>query len=1446
MLTRPPVSSTSRPPLPTRSVTIGQQYPHTQQLRRPAPPSRLSSVRSASGPSQHVNLDEYDSAWRNEVAQKNNASLGHVESGEDVAEEGRPRKKAKIESEGIMVSSPTDLNDEVHDIPPDEAHALLPGAPMPLPPGPQPALRKPAPKNQLNHDPLRKATGLQPSAIAIRLPAPKSIADFSPWSGTHPEDVLNETIIKGGYYDKPPNPSQNETNSARHSIWPNLSQKNNVALHTLSHLFTQVLEKRAAMGRITAPSSFKPPPRVTVTDTKREAWLKDLANLAIPLRRQSRTIPHGIRGKGLLEQCLAKEIPLSRAIWLAKCVGANELRAFRRKGVSGTAGAQGEAKWLRDWTVGVQQFFEGVVAECGKEDWRKQIDYAIKLTSSLYTEGLVEKEEYLDWVVRMLGSAEEKNLPLWAIMVQIYWKELVKSGYRGRRLATAILEHLHGLEAQTSTACVALKERLRKLIAILAVTEQGCLVVPATWEKYKHLLSPVERAIPVHLRVAVTSVTRRNERLAAPMTRTSRNTRSRMLRLVDLLDAVDLRLDIVKLASQCLALLPDINGLVSGLLSWTSSSFRSGDARVYVAAGVLEQLYKAGYDIDNAISAYLQTDVEITPAETKNVGLVVAQLVQRDCFAVGVYLQWLIVNGAASTRSSPTPTASILTALPREKIPRQLASLREALLARYGLVAHESAAICSMSDGITLDLQEGSTKYIDRSGMLQSLSTSARSTLSTSLVQRIALQAKHDGITNANFCLLRDVFEQACQHLAISALIVATTATDDFAALASATDTLATYALALAALGQLSPLFHALYNQHVQLRTHRDFDRTFLLALLRLAVRLPGLDPSVAILLKNDLILCDQRSSAAACSPASDNLVSIIAEQLDSDDQIDAVFASGNTMDEATFNRVFLRVMARADGVGNDGKTAQSRLCGWVEQLRVIDAPELEKLGKEYVSLVMSKGDVMVAIPAGVVALVASGCLTIDSIYPTSGACDQPSVALSWLRFLAEPLTLGTFTTSELYAFELQRQQFCDEEHVKVTELLCRVADLDTPATESTWVMNLSLRLNVASKGEQSLLDDRRLPGSVSKTILQCKRPIARILDLCEIIHTADALNIAVTINWLQAQALTPGSSNWNGEIRHALLEAFRSDSVVWPQLLSAAPPEMLKSIHESAVDLVLLAASSGSQDNDAATAKMTERCCMLMDLTYPAVCTHDNTHVFTTVSDRIKVITTALGESDIASQHQLVANLQTLLHVLALYSSSPSETSDTQARVRVSTVLLSLLARPLQQQGSPLPQDTMECIHDVAALYIDALSPAELSGLLKALPVPAAKSHYFASLLPDSRPQDANLALATRVPASRPSRALPPSAAARPPAPVRPRPPFPQSGSAVPFPQPGSAVPLEIIPPRQATQQVPIPSEVKYAPFQVKRWEVLPDATPTVGENDCAIGLGMFGARKV
>lgn len=203
----------------------------------------------------------------------------------------------------------------------------------------------------------------------------KGTADFFPWTGNHPEDVVNELTTKQGSCEKPSATSANS--SARPTLWTSLRHRS--GLQILSTLFVSTLQQRQSLGTITANCTFKPPPRVTLTETRREAWLKDFADLNIPLRRLSRRIPHGIIGKVLLDQCLTKNIPITRAIWLAKCVGANEIRSIKRKGTSGPFAFGGETRWIRDWTKSVEGFLESLVGECGTLKWRDRMAYRYDL-----------------------------------------------------------------------------------------------------------------------------------------------------------------------------------------------------------------------------------------------------------------------------------------------------------------------------------------------------------------------------------------------------------------------------------------------------------------------------------------------------------------------------------------------------------------------------------------------------------------------------------------------------------------------------------------------------------------------------------------------------------------------------------------------------------------------------------------------------------------------------------------------------------------------------------------------------------------------------------------------------------------------------------------------------------------------------------------------------------
>ena len=153
-------------------------------------------------------------------------------------------------------------------------------------------------------------------------------------------------------------------------------------LQNFSQFILSVLQQRHKEGLIKTPTTFRVPPRVTLTDQKREQYLRDLANPSQSLRRLARGVPHGIRGRHLLEQVCSKNVPVNRAIWFIRVISVNELRAVKRKGLTRGAMESVESKWVVEWTGQVALFLETVIEECGKEKknevsqrWRLRMTY---------------------------------------------------------------------------------------------------------------------------------------------------------------------------------------------------------------------------------------------------------------------------------------------------------------------------------------------------------------------------------------------------------------------------------------------------------------------------------------------------------------------------------------------------------------------------------------------------------------------------------------------------------------------------------------------------------------------------------------------------------------------------------------------------------------------------------------------------------------------------------------------------------------------------------------------------------------------------------------------------------------------------------------------------------------------------------------------------------------
>ncbi|KAK5133453.1 hypothetical protein LTR08_007695 [Meristemomyces frigidus] len=1360
----------------------------------------------------------------------------------------------------------------------------------------------------------RRADGVEPPPAAVRLPPPKNIADFSPWSGHHPEDVLNEAVVKAGYCDKGPGANQSECNSAKPSIWQNLSSKNNMGLQTLSYLFTQVMDKRQILGKCTAPSTFKPPPRVTVTDTKREAWLRDLANPDVPLRKQSRTIPHGIRGKLLMDQCLGKNIPLQRAVWLAKCVGANELRAFRRKGVSGVAAASGESKWVREWTVHVEQFLEGVIATCGQPEWQSRMNYAVRLTTGFYVEKLVDLDHYLVWIVSCLSNAIMERLPIWIVMARIYWDDIVKSLRRGRRLAEAVLERLSLItqedvesslsggnrelevlqasaeasiqaNAEVATTQVevssnieqadadpkiaqasaeatririiadsirALKSRLQKIIAALAITQRGCLVIPHTWEKYRRLLTPaaVPRAGPTRI---ADSIHTRNERLRGPLAKSPTSLRSTLLDLYGKLDAAGLQIDSNQLTDVCLVTVPSINSLISALLEWASSPYRHGASRLYLTARVISNIRAMGHDTDSNILTYLAAPISRALVQVNELYKTVGELIRLGSFAVGRYMQWLISSGALYTGQEMKCATGLLASLPVERLTPHVFNLRQTLLSRLETPSRlrEHAELVQASvDAFETALSKSSVELPHSTQFPDGASLPVKIALAEHVSRSVRSLSKQARLGLGQFCLLRGVLETLSDVPTLVELMVSTSCTENPVLLATIADTVLRHAGSLAALGQLQNLTECIVERYRVLRSQQPLDRTLISAVIALERKLADTGPLLAHLV-SDAAICDQQVSLAVCSPASDSLIGMHASSLDCDADIDAVFASGNSMDDQLMHRVFVRIVQRANKLQAVDSGPVSKLSAWLNQLRLVGGSSFDQLSSNYVrSLVKASGEGSASVGA-VIALIASGCVSFNFVVTSAKDCGTRQAASLAMQLLLSPNAANVpLPVTETYRFQAMQAQCRSEQVETVCTLLCTACEDASFSVSDANVVDLLISCTTSDpcftkrvfeqlcKRPSLLANAGRLANTF---LMRSAPPVSTIKALSPdvIMKLAHPLSVQPCAGILEYYEKFEASKgiDCNKSVQDALIEAIVSGNEVWPQLLEAVPKPVKRGLHDWALGQLLLAANRPRGNDASASREILGRYMDVADVTVDSLKDRDATATLVGLTERLREVEKQLGEMDFmtydAHESMLAFDrmLRIMLHICTLYTTPSLTETETckQARGNLLLVLCALLVHPKSQM-----QNLAEYIGDVASLLADGLPEATLVGVARsAATTKLVDARVHAILGTTLGATDAWLALASQIqpPGTQQQRALAKHASQIPQASAR----SGAQGPALGGPQRAW--------PHVGAHRAPV--EMKMTPFPLRRWEIMPDATPTMGENDSSLSVALFGARK-
>ncbi|KAK9322206.1 hypothetical protein V1517DRAFT_324025 [Lipomyces orientalis] len=539
--------------------------------------------------------------------------------------------------------------------------------------------------------------------------------DFFPWKGTHGEDSLTESYIQHGFEDKPF--LSNETGSARAILHGPLRQ--NASLNALSIFMMNAIDKRQELNKIMPPTTFKPPPRVTLTDHKREAWLRDLASSSVPLRRLSRTIPHGVRNRVLVEQCCNKAVPIHRAVWFARCVGANELRGLKRKGTHASI-SDAETQWVREWTIQFTAFIEKVVSECGQlgdavakqtgpiPKWRERMEYAIRFASHLYSEDLIDRNYFLDWTITQFEKSSPYRIPISLLIVRLFWSQIISHPAKSRKLAEALLHHVKlisgDLESQTLQA-ESYRQLLHKLstcVYKLSCTSSDAFVMPGNWPSIRPVLQRALALVNIDNRgsenvfekiaLANTSLAHQQSLLSLSGTLSNNSEEEQRERLLVVLRNVTAPYDIDQISDELLIAVsmppPSYDGneykrLVHVLCEWAVCSSHGQTGPIDLATSMLKKWVSLGKPVFDSIFSLFDTFLDMNGLDLDMFKILLKQLLDKEVFAADYYIRRVIARGIfllPAFKDKIRCHGFILAHLPLDGYPLSLQNQRDILL----------------------------------------------------------------------------------------------------------------------------------------------------------------------------------------------------------------------------------------------------------------------------------------------------------------------------------------------------------------------------------------------------------------------------------------------------------------------------------------------------------------------------------------------------------------------------------------------------------------------------------------------------------------------------------------------------------------------------------------------------------------------------------------------
>ena len=601
-----------------------------------------------------------------------------------------------------------------------------------------------------------------------------------------------------------------------------------------------------------------------------------------------------------------------------------------------------------------------------------------------------------------------------------------------------------------------LSDRLKGLIKAILVSSPENFISPKTWTKHKDSLESIldnDARYIAHFSL----IADRNSRLipkgAEKLTPSRR-------RLIDRLDGTLSKPFPGRFARDCWELDDDKQLLAHTLVEWATSSHRPGTGRIYVAARILRQWSRFGAAVTHAVLDFLDSRVCEIGRDRPALYHLVSELARSEHFSSPTYLQWLIARGGLYCKEDldkDGPCATrLLAELPTHNLTESMTALRISLLHRVGFSVEDEDQQCQAHESFllrSLPRMQSSEDEIDMYGMMlessaaisHDLSRTVKSDIGRWLRQKVRLQVLQpnkplledwddlttkgciSSINAAEFNTIRQYLEDFKDYSILADIIKMVTSSNDAEVLASCADTLNLQSAVFSAIGALNDLFEALLARMRSLIGDGCSPRVLLVSLSDLAARIPE-QTIVGQQLAQELARSDRKTAADACSPVSDQMAGVMqSAEADFTVEIENILATGNSMDLATLERLFLRISGRLEEAW-EKSPEQYRSCGLLlTRLRTFDTQQFDVLmvvwAKRILSMEKRPSLIRVFGP-----LISFGCLLLKEVAAVCASeiktSMSPRVSQEMLSLLLLPSSLpDAMTDEEMYRLRAKQNQ---------------------------------------------------------------------------------------------------------------------------------------------------------------------------------------------------------------------------------------------------------------------------------------------------------------------------------------------------------------------------------------------------------------------------------------